>query len=58
MIKRYIRWILPLVVIVLIGAYFLVSPMVATHAAGTAAPAAPSQITAPHGITPDFFYHR
>ncbi len=57
MIKRYIRWILPLVVIVLIGVYFLVSPMVATHAAGSAAPAAPSQITAPHGITPDYFWH-
>jgi len=56
MIKRYIRWILPLVVIVLIGAYFLVSPMVATHAAGSAAPAAPSQITTPNGPTPDFFW--
>ncbi len=56
MIKRYIRWILPLVAIVLISAYFLVSPMVATHAAGPSAPAAPSQITAPHGMTPDFFY--
>jgi hypothetical protein len=54
MIKRYIRWILPLVVIVLISAYFLVSPMVATHAAG---PVAPSQITAPHGMTPDWFWH-
>ncbi len=58
MIKRYIRWILPLVVIVLIGAYFLVSPMVATHAAGSAAPAAPSQITTPHGMTPDFYWHQ
>ena len=56
MIKRYIRWILPLVVIVLIGVYFLVSPMVATHAAGSAAPAAPSQITTPHGQTPDMFW--
>jgi len=58
MIKRYIRWILPLVVIVLIGVYFLVSPMVATHAAGSAAPAAPSQITAPHGVTPDIYWHQ
>src|SRR5712664_2822484 len=57
MVKRYIRWILPLVVIVLIGVYFLVSPMVATHAAGPAAPAAPSQITTPHGQTPDFYWH-
>jgi hypothetical protein len=57
MIKRYIRWILPLVVIVLISAYFLVSPMVATHAAGPVAPAAPSQITAPHGMTPDWSWH-
>lgn len=57
MIKRYIRWILPLVVIVLIGAYFLVSPMVATHAAGTDAPAAPSQITTPPGMTPDWQWH-
>ncbi len=56
MIKRYIRWILPLVVIVLIGAYFLVSPMVATHAAGTAAPAAPSPIATPHSITPDWLW--
>jgi hypothetical protein len=57
MVKRYIRWILPLVVIVLISAYFLVSPMVATHAAGSAASAAPSQITTPRGMTPEMYWH-
>ncbi len=57
MIKRYIRWILLLVAIVLISACFLMSPKVATHAAGPAAPAAPSQITAPHGMTPDWQWH-
>src|SRR5260370_42297333 len=53
MVKRYIRWILPLVAIVLIGAYFLVSPLVAAHAAGLSAPAARSEITTPHRMTPD-----
>lgn len=56
MVKRYIRWILPLLVLAVIVGYFLVSPMLATHAAGTSAPAAPHQITTPHGATPDIYW--
>ena len=33
MLKRFIRWILPLMVLVLIATYFVMSPMVAIHAA-------------------------
>ena len=34
MLKRFIRWMLPLMVLVLIAMYFVVSPMVISHAAG------------------------
>ncbi len=59
MSKRYIRWILPFVVLVLIGTYFLVSPMLATHAAGPSVPGTQQQITVPqHGQTPNWsWYH-
>jgi hypothetical protein len=47
MLKRFIRWILPLVVLVLIATYFVLSPVLATpHAA---APSTPFHITAPKG---------
>ena len=37
MLKRLIRWMLPLVVLALIATYFVVSPMMASHAAETMA---------------------
>jgi hypothetical protein len=55
MFKRCIRWILPLVVLVLIAMYFVLSPVLATtHAAG---PATPSHITAPQLLLPDIFWY-
>lgn len=57
MSKRYIRWILPFVVLVLIGTYFLVSPMLATHATGASVPGTHHQIIVPHGLTPDVLWH-
>ncbi len=52
MLKRIIRWILPLVVLVVIATYFVLSPVLASHAAG---PATPYHVTAPQFLFPDFF---
>lgn len=54
MLKRCLRWILPMVVLVLIAMYFVLSPVVASHAAGPAI--TPSHITMPHGPDFDFFW--
>jgi hypothetical protein len=56
MLKRFMRWILPLVIVVLIATYFVLSPVVISHAAGPAI--TPSHITMPHGPGFDFFWHR
>ena len=50
MLKRFIRWILPLMVLVLIATYFVLSPMVASYAAG---PITASHITVPHAQMPN-----
>ncbi|HEV2581130.1 MAG TPA: hypothetical protein VGT44_09775 [Ktedonobacteraceae bacterium] len=55
MVKRTIRWLLPLIALLMFAAYLVVSPIMATHAAPVGAPAAPS-ISAPHGMTPDYFH--
>jgi hypothetical protein len=55
MFNRCIRWILPLVVLVLIAMYFVLSPMVASRAAGPSSP--PIHITAPHFLTPDVLWY-
>jgi hypothetical protein len=52
MLKRIIRWTLPLMVLVLIAAYFVLSPVLAGHAAGYVTP---SHITAPQFLFPDMF---
>jgi hypothetical protein len=54
MFKRFIRWILPLVVLALIGMFFVLSPMLAIHAAG---PVTPSHIIVPHILAPDVLFH-
>jgi len=56
MLKRTIRWLLPLIALLMFAAYLVVAPIVATHAApaNSIAPAAPS-ISAPGGTIPDFF---
>ncbi|HEU5229235.1 MAG TPA: hypothetical protein VFU49_15570 [Ktedonobacteraceae bacterium] len=47
MSKRSIRWILPIVVILMIATFMVLSPIITTHAAGTTtqptAPSAPYQ---------------
>ncbi len=40
-LKRNFRWIIPLVVVVVVAAYFVLAPMVGVHAAG---------------VTPDVFW--
>jgi hypothetical protein len=45
MFKRFMKWILPLLVLVLIATYFVLTPMVASHAAG---PMTASHITTSH----------
>lgn len=52
MFKRFIRWILPLLVLLLIATYLLVSPVLATHAASVA----PAPITAPQSWKPGIFW--
>lgn len=37
-LKRNLRWIIPLVVVVVVAAYFVLAPMVGAHAAGVAGP--------------------
>jgi hypothetical protein len=60
MLKRFIRWILPLMVLVLIAAYLVISPLVATHAAGPASSAthsSPIYMVAPNYLLPKYFSH-
>lgn len=55
-IRRFVRWILPLLVLVLIGLYLVLSPIAFTHAAAPArhSIAAPQQ-PAPQ-VQPDMFW--
>ena len=50
-----LRWILPIVAILLVATVLAISPLLATHAAGThtATPAAPTHTTSPSGPSPD-----
>jgi hypothetical protein len=54
MLKRFMRWILPLLVLVLIATYFVVSPMVASHAAGPGSSSI--HIMAPNYFMPDLYW--
>ena len=56
MLKRFIRWILPLMVLALIATYFVLSPMVASHAAEYHG--SQIHITAPNYLLPEYFSHR
>ena len=54
MLKRFIRWILPLIALVMFAAYLVLAPIAGSHAAAPAAPApAAPGISAPHGIGPN-----
>ena len=56
MSKRYIRWILPILALLLIATFMVLSPILSTHAAGTTTqPAAP---TAPHNApVPQIYWY-
>ena len=41
MLKTFVSWIVPLLVLTLIAAYLLVTPMMRTHAAAPIAPSDP-----------------
>jgi len=53
MLKRLIQWMLPLVVLALIATYFVLSPMVSSHAAGPSS--SPIHIVAPQFLLPEFY---
>jgi Na+-translocating ferredoxin:NAD+ oxidoreductase RnfD subunit len=53
MFKRFMRWILPLVVLVVIAMYFVLSPVLASHAATPNVPA--THVIAPQFLLPNFF---
>jgi hypothetical protein len=55
MLKRLMRWILLLMVLVLIAMYFVLSPMIAIHAAGPGS--SPIHIVAPNYLLPEYFSH-
>jgi hypothetical protein len=51
-----LRWVLPLLALLLIATVLVLSPLLATHAAGThtATPTTPTQL-APHKPVPNFY---
>lgn len=54
MLKRTLRWIVPLLALLLIALSLVISPMLVTHAAGPVAPA--HSISSPSAPTPYFFW--
>ncbi len=54
MLKRSVRWILPFVVLALIATYVVLSPVVASHAAGPGS--SPIHFIAPHYLLPDLLW--
>lgn len=57
-LRRAIRWLLPLIALLLFAAYLVISPIIASHAAPVTPPAHVqiSMPVAPHGIAPHFLY--
>jgi hypothetical protein len=49
--KQYIRWILPLIALLLIATVMVLTPFIQAHAAGTTTPTATP--TAPHQTSPN-----
>jgi hypothetical protein len=49
-ISCFVRWILPLLVVLLIGLYLVLAPIAFTHAA---APAMHHNVAAPHKLVPE-----
>jgi hypothetical protein len=48
MFKRTLRWLMPLMVLLMLAAWLVFSPMLISHAAGIT-PAAPTHISSPAG---------
>jgi hypothetical protein len=55
MFKRFIRWILPLMVLVLIATYFVLSPIVASYTAGPNVQTTHTATPHIYFLEPDFF---
>lgn len=55
MLKRFIRWLLPLIALLIFAAYMVISPMVASHAASPALPNSPG-VSAPKGPGPNIYF--
>jgi hypothetical protein len=51
-IRRFVCWILPLLVVLLIGLYLVLAPIVSTYAA---APSTPHHVVAPE-VQPDMLW--
>ena len=56
MLKRSIRWIIPLLIVALIAAYFVVSPLAFSHAATITHPVAAPTST-PGNSTPSILWN-
>jgi hypothetical protein len=55
MLKRSIRWIVPLLVVALIAVYFVASPLLNSHAASITRPVASPSATP--GATPSILWN-
>lgn len=51
MLKRSLRWLMPLIALLMVAACLAFSPILSSHAASST-PAAPAQISAPAGQGP------
>ena len=55
MLKRVIRWLLPLIALLIFAAYMVISPMIVSHAAAPAVPGSPG-VSAPKGSGPNIYF--
>ncbi|GCE11518.1 hypothetical protein [Tengunoibacter tsumagoiensis] len=53
--KQYLRWLLPIIALLVIATVIVLSPLVNSHAAGTTSPSVTPTST-PH-VTPDVQWH-
>ncbi len=64
MFKHYLRWIAPLIVLVVLTTYLALATLISTHAAAPTVHTQPPSHTvsqpynvAPHGVTPSIIRH-
>ncbi len=55
MLKKMLRWLLPLIVLTLIAAYFVIAPALSSHAASAPSPSH-STSTPASGPKPEFYW--